>query len=452
MPIAINPFDNSINFEYKYDSIEVLKNKIELTHNVFNERKSLSFEEKGKQLLGVYKSLLSEKIALATIISKEMGKPIYEAILEVEKSANVCKHYAEFGEKYLANEVIKTDYSESFVTYQPLGVILAVMPWNFPFWQVFRFAAPALMAGNTVIVKHASNVPLAAQAIEDIFNKHLPKKSYTNIYCESKNIESVIAHKAVKAVTLTGSEKAGSSVASLAGKYIKKTVLELGGNDPFIVLDDADLELASEFALKSRLQNAGQSCIAAKKFIIQENVYQSFISKLINKIEDKIKIGNPLLETTTLGPMSSNSQKQEVLSQVEKTIMLGAKVVYGNLDKTESNFLSPIILDEIPFNAPCYNEEVFGPIFSIFKVKSKEEALVLANDSDLGLSSSVWTNNKESAQYFIDNIQAGAVFINEMSKSDQRLPFGGINNSGYGRELSSFGIKEFCNTKTVVVR
>ena len=226
----------------------------------------------------------------------------------------------------------------------------------------------------------------------------------------------------------------------MAGKYIKKTVLELGGNDPFIVLDDADLELASEFALKSRLQNAGQSCIAAKKFIIQDNVYQLFISKLINKIEEKIKIGNPLLEITTLGPMSSNSQKQEVLSQV------------GNLDKTESNFLSPIILDEIPLNAPCYNEEVFGPIFSIFKVKSKEEALVLANDSDLGLSSSVWTNNKESAQYFIDNIQAGAVFINEMSKSDQRLPFGGINNSGYGRELSSFGIKEFCNTKTVVVR
>lgn len=452
MPIAINPFDNSINIEYKYDSIEVLNDKIELTHKVFNERKSLSFDEKGKQLLAVYESLMNEKLALATIISKEMGKPISEAILEVEKSANVCKHYAENAEKYLVNEAIKTDYSNSFVTYQPLGVILAVMPWNFPFWQVFRFATPALMAGNTVIVKHASNVPLAAQAIENIFNKHLPQYSYTNIYCESKNIESVIAHKAVKAVTLTGSEKAGSSVASLAGKYIKKTVLELGGNDPFIVLDDADLELATEFALKSRLQNAGQSCIAAKKFIIQENVYQLFISKLINKIEEKIKIGNPLFETTTLGPMSNNAQKQEVLSQVEKTIILGANVIYGILDKTESNFLSPIILDEIPLNAPCYNEEVFGPIFSIFKVKSKEEALALANDSDLGLSSSVWTSNKDSAQYFIDNLQAGAVFMNEMSKSDQRLPFGGINNSGFGRELSSFGIKEFCNTKTVVVK
>ena len=378
-----------------------------------------------------------------------MGKPITEAEAEVKKCAWVCEYYADNAETFLQDKIIKSDAQTSYVKFQALGPILAVMPWNFPFWQLFRFAAPALMAGNTVLLKHASNVQISAKAIQNIFDEAGYEKGvFQNLAIKSGMVKSVLDHPAVKAVTLTGSESAGSAVAEIAGRNIKKSVLELGGNNAFVVLKDADLNQAVEVALVARLLNGGQSCIAAKRFILENEIHDKFIEILTKKL-DVYKPGEPLNRETKMGPLASEYQANDVLFQLNKSIEMGAVLVCGG--KQEGAFFEPAILRNVVPGMPAFDEELFGPVFAITPACSYEEALELANKSDFGLGINVFTKSKSKAEYFINNAEEGAVFINSMVKSDPRLPFGGIKKSGFGRELSEEGIKEFVNIKTVYI-
>ena len=394
-----------------------------------------------------------EQVKLGNIITTEMGKPIKSAIAEVKKCAWVCRFYAEQAADFLADVPASTDATRSFVRYQPLGAILAVMPWNFPFWQVFRFAAPTLMAGNVGILKHASNVPQCALAIEAIFNEAgFPEGVFQTFLIGSEAIEAIIADHRVKAATLTGSEPAGASLAAAAGKQIKKTVLELGGSDPFIVLDSADLKAAVDTAVTARMQNNGQSCIAAKRFIVIETVADQFEQRLLAKYKN-LKVGDPTEESTDIGPLATPSILADLDQQVQKTVSMGGKALIGGkpLDRP-GHFYPPTILSQIPPGTPADHEEFFGPVALLFRVANIDEAIELANSTPFGLGASAWTNNAQERDRLIDEIEAGAVFINELVKSDPRLPFGGIKRSGYGRELGIDGIHEFVNIKTVWVK
>jgi len=450
---SINPFDNQVNAEILLHSNEELDNKLQTANEVFKTWSNTGFEYRASFFEKLSKLLITKQEELAKWITIEMGKPISEAKAEILKCTTVCDYYAKNAETILADEYFDIENQLSYVKYQPLGVILAVMPWNFPFWQVFRFAAPTLMAGNVGVLKHASNVPLCAQAIEDLFHEAgFPFGVFTNVYVAGNEVDNLIKNQIIKAVTLTGSEKAGASVASVAGANIKKSVLELGGNDAFIVLEDADLEKAVEIAAKSRLQNAGQSCIAAKRFLVQDAVYKFFKEKLIAKIEELVKLGNPLDEKVTFGPLARVDLANEVRNQIKKSVAQGAKLAYGNIEKENENALVlPVILEEIPSDSVAYNVEIFGPVFSLFKFDYIHEAIDLANDSEYGLGGSVWTSNLEMGQLIAASIETGAVFVNSFVKSDTRLPFGGVKKSGFGREMSELGIKEFVNAKTVVV-
>jgi len=411
-------------------------------------------EERCQLMLAVADVLRDQQEELATFISLEMGKTIQEAKSEIEKCAWVCEYYAENGPAFLADEIIETDASKSYICYQPMGVVLAVMPWNFPFWQVFRFAAPALVAGNIALLKHASNVPQCAIAIENVFKQAgFPDHVFTNLMIGADQVESVIRNRYVRAVTLTGSEPAGRKVASIAGSELKKTVLELGGSDAFIVLDDADMALAIDAAVSSRFLNMGQSCIAAKRFIVDQFIYDKFIQQFKAAIENKFVAGDPLDPNTTLAPMARQDLLDELHQQVSQSIELGATLVTGGyqLDRPGC-YYAPTILSNISSNMPAFNEEFFGPVAIVLKASEPAHALGLANATEFGLGGSVWSKDSATAETIARGMESGACFVNGITKSDPRIPFGGVKNSGYGRELSYQGIREFTHIKSIWIK
>ncbi|WP_066377536.1 NAD-dependent succinate-semialdehyde dehydrogenase [Anabaena sp. CA = ATCC 33047] len=428
--------------------------KLDTAQQAFEKYRHTSFAERSQCLMAAASILEQEKADFAKIMTLEMGKPYKAAIAEVEKCAVVCRYYAEHAADFLADVTVKTDASHSFVRYQPLGVILAVMPWNFPFWQVFRFAAPALMAGNVGLLKHASNVPQCALAIEEIIRQAgFPEGAFQTLLIGAAKVADLIADDRVKAATLTGSEPAGASLAAAAGKQIKKTVLELGGSDPFIVLETADLAAAVATATTARMLNNGQSCIAAKRFIVAEAIADQFEKLLLEKFT-ALKIGDPMLPDTDLGPLATPDILQDLDQQVKTAVKSGGKILTGGqpLSDISGNFYPPTIIIDIPIDAPIAQEEFFGPVALLFRVPDIDAAIKLANATPFGLGASAWTNNDQERDRLITEIDAGAVFINGLVKSDPRLPFGGIKRSGYGRELSIQGIHEFVNVKTVWVK
>ncbi|UGS23508.1 NAD-dependent succinate-semialdehyde dehydrogenase [Flavobacterium channae] len=426
-----------------------MQSQLEFSANTQLSWKQLSIKNRISFLPQLAKLLLEDRQEYATCIATEMHKPISQAIAEVEKCALLCNYYYENAESFLASKTIKTEVAESFVTYESLGVILGVMPWNFPFWQVFRFAVPTIIAGNTVVVKHASNVPKSAELIQEIFEQAgFPKGCYQNLPIPSNEVAAVIANPIIKAVSLTGSEHAGIAVATEAGKYLKKCVLELGGNNAFIVLEDANLERTIATAVNARMQNAGQSCIAAKRFLIHENIATDFISRFTKAVQE-LKTGDALDPKTQIGSLARVDLAEELDVQVQKSIQMGAKLISGG--KRTGAFYEPTILTEVTTKMPVFKEETFGPVAAIVTFKNVDEAIKLSNQSDFGLGVSIFTQDIDFIKTKILDFNEGAVFINEMVKSDPRLPFGGVKKSGYGRELSEDGIKEFVNVKTVVI-
>jgi succinate-semialdehyde dehydrogenase/glutarate-semialdehyde dehydrogenase len=412
-----------------------------------------SFAERAAGLRRAAEILDEDQLRLGRLMTEEMGKPVTAAIEEAKKCAWACRHYADNGERLLADEVVDTGSGRSFVRYQPLGPILAVMPWNFPLWQVFRFAAPALMAGNVGLLKHASNVPRCALAIEDIFERSgLLHGAFQTLLVSSHRVRRILEDDRVRAATLTGSEDAGAAVASIAGRAIKKTVLELGGSDPFIVLPSADLERAIAAAITARTINNGQSCIAAKRFIVAEPIAEPFVRGLIEGMK-ALRVGDPLEPATQIGPLATAEIRATVDHQVQRSVELGARLLLGGVSLSGPGyFYPPTVLAEIPPEAPAYHEEVFGPVALVFRVPDLDAAIRLANDSNFGLGASAWTRDPGETARLVDEIEAGLVFINGAVASDPRLPFGGVKRSGYGRELGSHGIREFCNAKTVWIR
>ncbi|MBI5890375.1 MAG: NAD-dependent succinate-semialdehyde dehydrogenase [Nitrosomonadales bacterium] len=412
-----------------------------------------SFASRAGMLRKAASQLLAQRDRFATLITQEMGKPMREARAEVEKCAAACEYYALNGEEFLRTETIESDAAKSYVAYYPLGVVLAVMPWNFPFWQVFRAAAPALMAGNAVVLKHAPNVPQCALAMEEIFrDSGLPEGVFTNLMIEVEQVAGVIASPHVQAVTLTGSEAAGRKVAACAGQHLKKCVLELGGSDPFVVLHDADMDLAVGAAVSSRFLNCGQSCIAAKRFILVPQIADEFLRRFKTAV-DALKLGDPMLEDTQIGPMARVDLRDTLHQQVADSIKQGAVAVTGCKPLGGDGFFyQPSILDHVTAQAPAWHEELFGPVAIVIRATDEDDALRLANETRFGLGSSIWSRDTARAEQLASRIQAGCSFVNGMVKSDPRLPFGGIKSSGYGRELSRLGIREFVNAKTVWIR
>ncbi len=423
---------------------------IQTAYSAFLNWRNTSFSKRKGLALSLSEQLRKNTFQYAQIITDEMFKPITQSISEVEKCAWVSEFYAENFETFLAKQIIKTDAEESFVTYEPLGVILGVMPWNFPFWQVFRFAVPTLLAGNTVVVKHASNVPKSAQLLQEIFERAgFPKGSYTNLPIKSNEVAAIIAHPFVKGVSLTGSESAGKAVAIEAGKHLKKCVLELGGNNAFIVCKDANLEKTVGIAINARMQNAGQSCIAAKRFLIDQSIENEFTELYVNAIK-KLKIGDSKDFDTQIGPLARTDLAIELEIQVQKSIEMGAQLILGGT-RTD-NFYEPTVLTKITPEMPVFKEETFGPVVAMSSFKTIEEAISLSNQSEFGLGVSIFTKDSNAIKKYISLFDEGAVFINELVKSDPRLPFGGVKKSGYGRELAKNGIMEFVNVKTIYIK
>jgi succinate-semialdehyde dehydrogenase / glutarate-semialdehyde dehydrogenase len=459
MPIAsINPATGETLKTFEPLTRAQLEEKLQHASETFQSYRRTSFAERAPLMWRAAEILESEKKDFARTMTLEMGKPINAAVAEAEKCAWVCRYYAEHAEKHLANEVVETNATKSYVCYQPLGVVLAVMPWNFPFWQVLRFAAPGLMAGNVGLLKHSSNVPQCALAIEDIFRRAgFPEGVFQTLLIGSDSVQSVLEDSRVSAATLTGSEPAGRSVASIAGQQIKKTVLELGGSDPFIVMPSADLEAATATAVKARTINNGQSCIAAKRFIVHAQIYDEFEERFVEAMR-KLRVGDPMLESTDIGPLATEQILKELEEQVQISVAAGAKILTGGQkfkadpDLAHGNFYEPTVLVDIPKASPAYQDEVFGPVASLFRVANIDEAIELANATSFGLGAAAWTNDDAERDRLINEIEAGSVFINGMVASDPRLPFGGVKNSGYGRELNGFGIREFVNIKTVWIK
>ncbi len=447
---AINPATNELIKDYKEHTPAEVKEIIGRVHEEYLSWKTKSFDHRKKMMHQAAKILRIDKEKYATIITLEMGKIISESRAEIEKCALVCEYYADHAEKFLADEIIESDAGKSFVAFEPIGAILAVMPWNFPFWQVFRFAAPALMAGNVGLLKHASNVPGSALAIEEIFQRAgFPKNAFRTLLVSSRQVEDIIKDDRIRAVTLTGSEPAGMSVASIAGRELKKTVLELGGSDPYIILADADLPACVATSVKARMINAGQSCIAAKRFIVVESIAGQF-EKQQTAIMQSLKLGDTLSNETQVGAMARMDLLDELDAQVQKSITLGARLLCGGKKANRPGaFYLPTVLTDVKKGMPVYDEETFGPVSAIIPVKNEEEAIKVANDSRFGLGGSLWSRDLKKAEAIARQIESGAIFINGMTKSDPRLPFGGIKKSGYGRELSHYGIKEFVNIKTI---
>jgi len=451
---AINPANGDTIQTYEQPPFDKVKDYIKGAHQAFTGWKEISFSQRAEFMKNASKVLIENKEAYAKIMAMEMGKPIRQGRSEVEKCAWVCEYYADNALGMLQPEKIATDAGNSFVTFRPLGVILAIMPWNYPFWQVFRFAAPGLMAGNAAVLKHASNVPGCALAIEDVFNKAgFPENLFRNVLIPGEQTKGVIEHPLIKAVTLTGSNFAGQAVASTAGKLLKKSVLELGGSDPYIVLEDADLQSAAKTCVESRLLNSGQSCIAAKRFVVIEDVRRRFEDMFIAYMQTK-KMGNPMEEDIDIGPQARFDLRDDLHRQVAQSIEKGAKCLLGGeIPNGKGAYYPATVLSGIQKGMPAYEEEVFGPVAAIISVKDEREAIQVANDSSFGLGAAIFTEDLERGERIATyELEAGCCFVNAFVKSDPRLPFGGIKSSGYGRELSHYGIKEFVNIKTVYVQ
>ncbi len=447
---SINPATGETLRNFSALSAEQIEQKLQLAADTFHTYRHTSFADRSRLMLRAAEILETEKQNLGKLMTLEMGKPLKAAVGEAEKCAWVCRYYAEHAEHHLADQLVETNAKKSYVKFQPLGPVLAVMPWNFPFWQVFRFAGPALMAGNTGLLKHASNVPQCALAIEEIFVRAgFPHGAFQSLLIGSDAVEGILNDARVVAATLTGSEPAGRSVASIAGKQIKKTVLELGGSDPFIVMLSADLKTAVTTAVKARTINNGQSCIAAKRFIVAAEIYDEFERRFVEEMK-ALRVGDPLDESVEIGPLATPQICDDLVEQVEKAVAAGARVLTGGrkLDGP-GNFYEPTVLVDVDPAAPISCEEIFGPVAMLFRVTNIDEAIRLANATPFGLGSAAWTNDANEQRRFVEEIEAGAVFINGMVASDPRLPFGGVKTSGYGRELAEFGIREFVNIKTV---
>ncbi len=447
-----NPATGELVKRYDELSERELDAKLALARRAFERHRRTSFADRSKPMSRAGELLERDKRRLGALMTLEMGKTLKAAVAEAEKCAWVCRHYAEHAERYLADEVVETAARKSFVRCLPIGPVLAVMPWNFPFWQVFRFVAPGLMAGNVGLLKHASNVPQCALAIEALLREAgFDEGVFQTLLIGSGAVSGVIADPRVEAVTLTGSEGAGASVGAAAGRALKKSVLELGGSDPFIVMPSADVEKAAKTAVTARCINNGQSCIAAKRFIVHEAVYGEFEQRFVEGMR-ALKVGDPMADATDVGPLATPQVRDDVAAQVEASVAAGAKVLCGGARLPgPGNFYAPTALAEIPEGSPAYRDELFGPVASLFRVKGLDEAIRLANDSTFGLGSSVWTRDEAEQRRFIDELEAGQTFVNAMVASDPRLPFGGVKRSGYGRELAEVGIREFVNLKTVWV-
>ncbi len=453
MPIqSLNPATGEVLRTFEPLSDEAVKAKIAIARAAFKDGFEIPLEHRAlcmRKLAGILEHEVEE---LAVLLTTEMGKTLASARQEVLKCASACRYYAENAARILSEEPIPTENQNSYVRWDPLGVVLAVMPWNFPFWQVFRFVAPALMAGNVALLKHASNVPQCALTIEALVRRSgFPRGTLQTLLIESRQVESVLSDERVAAVTVTGSEAAGRAVAAQAGWLIKKSVLELGGSDPFVVMPSAALEAAVTAAVRSRTINNGQSCIAAKRFIVHEEIYDSFEEKFVAAME-ALQVGDPMKDTTEIGPLATSQLLQDLEQQVQAATAAGARVLTGGERMVgKGNFFEPTVLTGLPRTASVYQDELFGPVALLFKAVSLEEAIEIANDTPFGLGASVWTADAEEQKRLIAGIEAGQVFVNTIVASDPRLPFGGVKRSGYGRELSAAGMHEFLNAKTVVI-
>jgi len=444
-----NPYNGNQLESYKLDSKSILNEKLKLADTTFKTWKKFEIEERVDLLQNLADELFKQKTELSELITEEMGKPILESTAEIEKCIYLIDFYIKNAEQFLQDDIIETEAHESFISYDPLGCILAIMPWNYPFWQVFRFAVPTLSAGNVALLKHASNVTGCAVAIEKLFlDAGFPKGCFQTLITDHKSVEELMESETIKAVSLTGSEKAGRKIAELAGKNLKHSLLELGGNNACIILKDTDLDQYIDTMVKARMQNSGQSCIAAKRFIVVESIYDEFIKKFTSKVE-ALRYGNPKDNDTTISCLAREDLADILEKQVKASIDLGAKVLFGN--KREGAYYQPTILTHVTAKMPVFKEETFGPVAAIIKVKSEDEAYETAMNSKFGLGTMVFTSNYKAASKRILEIEDGAFFINEMVKSDPRLPFGGTKSSGFGRELSKEGMLAFVNRKTVYI-
>ena len=450
---SINPATGEVVKTFEPLAAAQIEQKLQLAASAFRKHRQTKFSERSSKMMKAAEILEKEKDECARLMTLEMGKPLKAAVAEVLKCAGGCRYYAENAEKFLADEVVETGAKRSFIRYRPIGPILAVMPWNFPFWQVFRFAAPALMAGNVGLLKHASNVPQCALKIEDILRSAgFAEGAFQTLLIGSGPVDGILNDSRVVAATLTGSEQAGIQVGVSAAKRIKKVVLELGGSDPFIVMPSADLDAAVTTAVDARIQNNGQSCIAAKRFIVAERIADQFERMFVKRMQD-LRVGDPFEDNTQLGPLSSADAVTSLDADVKKSVAAGARVLTGGHPLNRpGNFYAPTVLTDIPKESPAYKEEFFGPVASLFRVKDVDEAIQIANDSRFGLGASAWTNDPGETERFINELDAGMVFLNKMVASDPRLPFGGVKYSGHGRELAVQGIREFVNIKTVWIQ
>ena len=453
MLTAISPANGNTIRTYDENSTQEVVDKVKAAHQAFLTWRETTFPQRVEKLRNTSKLLINRKEEYAVLMATEMGKPIRDGRAEIEKCVWVCDYYADNALTALQPETIRTDARRSYISFKPLGVILAVMPWNYPFWQVFRFAAPALMAGNAAVLKHASNVPGCSLAIEEIFKTAgFPENLFQNVLLAGERVDRLIAQPFIRAVTMTGSQAAGRAVAARAGELLKKSVLELGGCDPYIILEDADLEKTVESCVASRLLNSGQSCIAAKRFVVVEAVRKKFENLLVAKMEQK-KMGNPLEEDTEIGPQARLDLRDALHRQVTQSVERGAHCLLGGLmPQGEGAFYPPTVLGNVQKGMPAYDEETFGPVAAVIAVEDEAEAIRTANDTAFGLGAAVFTADVDRGEHIAANdLEAGNCFVNAFVKSDPRLPFGGIKQSGYGRELSHYGIKEFVNIKTVYV-
>jgi succinate-semialdehyde dehydrogenase / glutarate-semialdehyde dehydrogenase len=450
---SINPTNGKLLKSFEPLSDAQIEEKIVLACKTFKEYKKVPFSERATMMLRAADIVEKEKQTFGRLMTLEMGKPYRAAVDESAKCASACRYYAENAERFLADEAVVTSAKKSYIRYQPVGAVLAVMPWNFPFWQVFRFAAPALMAGNMGLLKHASNVPQCALMIEDIFRRAgFPAGAFQTLLIGSDKVEAILADPRIAAATLTGSEGAGIQVGVAAAKRIKKVVLELGGSDPFIIMPSANLEEATTTAVKARVQNNGQSCIAAKRFIVAESIAAEFEKMFVEKMES-LRVGDPLDESTDLGPLATADGVETLDVDVQKTIKAGARLLTGGKRmEIPGNYYAPTVLADIPKGSPAECDELFGPVASIFRAKNLDDAIRIANSSPFGLGASAWTNDAAEQERFINELESGMVFINKMVASDARVPFGGVKRSGHGRELGVYGIREFTNIKTVWIQ
>ncbi len=451
---SINPASGDTVREYPEHQWDEIDSIIKNVRKAFTDWKKTNLSYRIEKVRSLAKLLEVKQEGLAFTISMEMGKPILESKAEIDKCIWLCHHYSDNIENYLKKQYIKTEGSDSYVTFQPLGVILAVMPWNFPFWQVFRCAIPAILAGNTVILKHASNVPGCSIAIESLFAEaDFPDDVFRSTLASNRKVERMVANKRIAAISLTGSTKAGQAVAETAGKYLKKCVLELGGSDPYLIFDDANLEMAVDACVKGRLINTGQSCIGAKRFIVTKKIYTDFEALFVEKMK-AATMGDPFDEKNMLGPLSRGNLREDLLSQVNKSVSMGANLLCGGSIPDMPGFYFPAtVLSNVRDGMPAYEQELFGPVASLILAQDEQEAIRIANDTTFGLGSAIFTSDVEKARYMAENeLEAGSCFINDFVKSDPRLPFGGIKESGYGRELSIFGLQEFLNVKTIFIK